>query len=314
MSEALIPKIDPNYYVRDKDIYAQLSKDIEKNKRVMLTGHTGTGKSSTLQNIAANKKQPMIRVNADGHITSADFVGYMGVSKKETTWVDGILPLAVRNGYWLLIDEIDFAEANILSVLNYILEENGKLILKEKGHEVIEPHPNFRLMATANTAGCMSYARHLYQGTNILNEAFLDRWNVYYIDYLSPEEETKIILSRFKPLFEKVNAKYAANVEKKGIPIEQAMLHVTESFTDAASRIRDAFKSQKIESTFSTRKLLNWVEKFLECAAEGMPILECKRISTEITIYSKVSAEDRQKIENLLKRLENNGQAAVEQD
>ncbi len=94
----------------------------------------------------------------------------------ETVWVDGVLPVAMRAGHWLIIDEIDFVEPAIIAVLTAVLEPGGRLLLKEKGDEIVTPHPAFRLFATANAAGAMSVYRHLYQGANLLNEAFLDRW------------------------------------------------------------------------------------------------------------------------------------------
>ena len=105
----------------------------------------------------------------------------------------------MREGLWLIIDELDFAEPSILAVLTAVLEPNGRLLLKEKGNEIVAAHPSFRLFATANAVGAMSQFRHLYQGANLMNEAFLDRWRVYLLDYLSPDEEAEVLMRTLAP-------------------------------------------------------------------------------------------------------------------
>ena len=181
-----VPKVNSAYHFAE--FTDDLIEDMKEEKKVMLVGHTGCGKTSVIDQIGARMGQGVIRVNMNGQTTIGDFVGLWTVKGGETVWVDGVLPKAMREGHWLTVDELDFAEAAILSVLNSVLEPGGRLCLKEKGHEMIDPHPNFRLFATANAVGCMASFRALYQGTNVMNRAFLDRWRVYHVNYLPPEE------------------------------------------------------------------------------------------------------------------------------
>ncbi len=192
-----------------------------------------------------------------------DFVGFWTVKGGETIWVDGVLPVAMRAGYWLVIDEIDFAEPAILAVLTAVLEPGGRLPLKEKGDEIVTPHPSFRLFATANAAGAMSIYRHLYQGANLLNEAFLDRWCVYLMDYLSPADEAQVLMRTFASR------------------IDAEMAHTLASI---AADCRAAFIREDLASAFSTRRLIDWTESMMR---HGDP-----ERAAGPTIYAKVSAED----------------------
>jgi cobaltochelatase CobS len=190
-SQALVPRLNGAYLftARTDDV----AMDIVENRRVMLIGHTGSGKTSFIEQVAARTGHGVLRANMNGQTTIGDFVGFWTVKGGETVWVDGVLPVAMREGYWLIIDELDFAEPAILAVLTAVLEPNGSLLLKERGNEIVTPHPGFRLFATANAAGAMSAYRHLYQGANLLNEAFLDRWRVYLFDYLPKDEEAEVL-------------------------------------------------------------------------------------------------------------------------
>jgi cobaltochelatase CobS len=192
----------------------------------------------------------------------------------------------MREGLWLIVDEIDFGEPAILSVLQSVLEPNGKLMLKEKGHEIVTPHPNFRLFATANAVGCMAAYRHLYQGTNIMNEAFLDRWRCYHIKYLSAEDEEKVLLGavpRFTP-------------------------QIAHSAVKVANLIREAFEKEEIRTTMSLRRLIDWSEL----------IVRHKNTikAAEMAIFSKVSQEEKIVIEGLIRRVmpPNNKEKAAKED
>lgn len=247
--------------------------DIVENRRIMLTGHTGCGKTSVIQQIGARVNQGVIRVNMNAQTTIGDFVGLWTVKGGETVWVDGILPHAMRLGLWLIVDELDFAEPAILSVLNSVLEPGGKLTLKEKGHEIVTPHADFRLFATANSVGVMSQFRGLYQGTNLMNEAFLDRWRVHHVDYLPAEEEV-IVLTKTIP---KMNVKIATVIVRVG------------------NMIREAFKKEEITCTFSLRRMLDWAELMVR---HRDPIRAART-----SIFSKVSKEDATVIEGIIKRV-----------
>lgn len=246
--------------------------DINQKLPVFLIGHTGCGKTSSIFELGARTNQGVLRVNMNGQTTIGDFVGLWTVKGGETVWVDGVLPYAMRRGLWLIIDEIDFAEPAILSVLNSILEEYGRLTLKEKGHEIVEPHENFRLFATANSVGCMGDYRGLYQGTNILNEAFLDRWQVYHFDYLKLEDEVNILTAVIPKMTPKI-----------AMPI-----------VEIANECREGFKNEILSCTFSTRRLIDWGRKMMRhgTAMKG----------AESTIFSKVSKEDAETIKGIIFR------------
>ncbi|GAF77064.1 unnamed protein product [marine sediment metagenome] len=184
----------------------------------------------------------------------------------------------MRNGLWLIIDEIDFADAEILSVLNAVLEPNGALVLKEKGHEVIKPHENFRLFATANAVGALAEYRGLYQGTNIMNEAFLDRWRCYVIDYLPADLEAKVL---------------KASIDKMTISIADELVKV-------ANMARQAFQAEELGSTFSTRRLLAWADS---CMYHSKLKEQAPFKAAESTIFSKVSREDTVTLKGLMERV-----------
>jgi len=266
-----VPKATPHYYFAPHT--DNVCKDILEKKAVMLIGHTGTGKTSLITQIAARLNQPLLRVNMNGQTSVGDFVGLWTVKGGETVWVDGVLPLAMRMGYWLIVDEVSVAEAPNLSVLQSVLESSdGTLTLKEKGHEVIVPHENFRIFSTDNAAGSMSRFRHLYQGTNILNEAFLDRWRVYKIGYLPAAEEAKVLAASI-PTSEKA---------------AQVLVRV-------ANALRDGFEREELAQTFSLRRLIDW----------GQMIVRTKNAleAAECTIFSKVSKEDAEVIKGVISNI-----------
>ena len=256
-----VPKVNPTYVF--PSIVDDVVEDIRENKRVMLIGHTGCGKTSLIDQIANRTSNSTVRCNMNGQTTVSDFVGFWTVRAGQTEWVDGALPKAMREGWWLIIDELDCADASILAVLNAVLEPGGKLMLKEKGCEVVEPHPDFRLFATANAVGSMSGYRHLYQGTNPMNEAFLDRWRVYKVDYLAPKQEAKAVYGAL-----------GAKVE----------MDACERMVKVAGMSRKAFENDQLGCSFSTRRLIDWAE----LAARGKTPMQ----AAEASIFSKVGPED----------------------
>lgn len=268
-ANALVPRVNEAYLftARGDDIV----QDIVENRRVMLIGHTGSGKTSFIEQVAARTNHGVLRANMNGQTTPGDFVGFWTVKGGETIWVDGVLPVAMREGYWLVIDELDFAEPSILAVLTAVLEPNGRLLLKERGNEIVEPHASFRLFATANAAGAMSAYRHLYQGANLLNEAFLDRWRVYLFDYLPIEEETEVLLRTLPQLTR---------------PLAQTLAAI-------AADCRAAFAREDLASAFSTRRLIDWAELMLRTG-------DVERAAGP-AIYAKVSADDAALIRSIIR-------------
>ena len=266
----LVPRLNPAYLFPDR--FGDILQDIVENRRVMLIGHTGAGKTSLIEQVAARSQHGVLRANMNGQTTIGDFVGFWTVKGGETLWVDGVLPTAMREGLWLVVDEIDFAEPSILAVLTAVLEPHGRLLLKEKGNELVAPHPSFRLFATANAVGAMSVYRHLYQGANLMNEAFLDRWRVYLMDYLSPDEEAEVLVRTLGARFTRSMAETLAAI---------------------AADCRAAFAREDLASAFSTRRLLDWAELMLR---SGDP-----ERAAGPAIYSKVSAEDAALIRSIIR-------------
>lgn len=255
-----VPAVNESFHfpTQMKDI----AQDVLENKRIMLVGHTGTGKTSCIEQLAALTKNGRIRVNLNGQMPISDFVGTWTVKGGDMIWLDGALPKAMREGLWLILDEIDFADPSIISALNSVLEPNGSLTLKEKGDEIITPHKNFRIFSTGNSIGCMQDYRGLYQGTNIMNEAFLDRWRVYEVKYLEPEAEAKVLTS-YLPKFK---------------------ISVAFKIIKVANEIRKAFEEEEIGCTFSTRRLLDWSEMMIR---HREPLK-----AAESTIFAKISKQD----------------------
>ncbi|WP_158903424.1 AAA family ATPase [Burkholderia sp. L27(2015)] len=267
----LTPQVNPAYLFPER--FDEIIEDIVENRRIMLIGHTGSGKTSLIEQVAARAHYGVIRSNMNGQTTIGDFVGFWTVKGGETVWVDGVLPVAMRTGAWLIIDEIDFAEPAILAVLTAVLETSGRLMLKEKGNEIVAPHPNFRLFATANAVGAMSQFRHLYQGSNLMNEAFLDRWRVYLIDYLSPQEEAQVLMQTLAPA------------------MTMPMAHTLAAI---AADCRAAFAREDLASAFSTRRLLDWAQLMVRT---GDP-----ERAADPTIYAKVSPADAALIRSVIRQ------------
>ena len=266
----LVPRLNPAYLFPER--FSDILQDIVENRRVLLIGHTGAGKTSLIEQVAARTQHGVLRANMNGQTTIGDFVGFWTVKGGETLWVDGVLPTALREGLWLVVDEIDFAEPSILAVLTAVLEPQGRLLLKEKGNELVAPHPSFRLFATANAVGAMSVYRHLYQGANLMNEAFLDRWRVYLMNYLSPDEEAEVLMRTLGSRFTR--------------PMAQTLAAI-------AADCRAAFAREDLASAFSTRRLLDWADLMLR---SGDP-----ERAAGPAIYAKVSVEDAALIRSIIR-------------
>lgn len=214
---------------------------IHEKENVLLTGGTGVGKTTHILQLAARINQPVLRINFNGETRMADLIGKMTVLNGETIWVDGVLPTAMRKGYWIIFDEIDFADPAVLSLLHPVLEQNPILTLKENGGEIIKPHHLFRVFATSNSIGAMSERASSYSGTNIMNEAFLDRWHVIMVNNLSVKDEIKVIKSEVPGL--------AMSVAKKMVSFSNEVRNQS---------LQDAIYSG---DNFSTRKLIAWAKK-----------------------------------------------------
>jgi cobaltochelatase CobS len=279
----LIPKLDFNY--RFQPFVSNVIDSVNAGENTLLTGGTGVGKTSSVEQLAAQCKIPLIRVNFNGETRLSDFIGKVQVLRGETHWVDGVLPMAMKKGCWLLLDELDFADPSILSLLHPVLEENPCLVLKENNGEVVRPHPNFRIFATANSIGAMQEKAGHYSGTNHMNEAFLDRWQVLMIPNLSEKEELKVVRNKVVGL----KTAWARNIVK------------------FAQRVR-ARELQNIElasDSFSTRRVLAWAKKtaLMRSPLEGaklawvdkLQLSDHESILKLLELHFKPSKKDKQK-------------------
>ncbi len=266
----IVPNLDPHYQFPPEAAY--LIQSINHKEHVMIVGPTGTGKSSLVMQLAAQSNTPLRRCNLNGETTVSDFLGRWTVRGKEMIYSEGILPTAMKNGDWLLLDEIDAALPQILFVLQSVLEECGKLVLMEKDGEVVDPHSDFRIIATANTIG-NGDETGLYAGTQILNEAFKDRFaTVIYLDYPDEKTETEIL------------AKKISNLKKTDIG----------RFVKCARQVREAAEREECYCSFSTRRLLAFARKYDHLGNLTKAL--------ELTVLNKLSRDDRRVVEEIAQR------------
>lgn len=238
-----VPKADPDWEESGstKTIRKIVSWAGSNNENVLIVGPTGCGKSATLLQMAAETNQPCRRLNLSGEVRVSDFVGEKTVEVDPQTqqaivvWKDGVLPQAMRNGQWLILDELDAAPPHVLFALQSVLEKGRALTLAGNGGEVVKAAKGFRILATANTIG-KGDDTGLYAGTNVLNEAFLDRFAaVVQATYMEAQSEADLL------------------VRKSGIPLTQA-----DQMVRVANLCRKAMRDGDIFTTFSTRRLLAW--------------------------------------------------------
>ena len=237
-----VPETDPTYKF-DPDTTLAILAGFKHNRRVMIQGYHGTGKSSHIEQVAARLNWPCVRVNLDSHISRIDLIGKDIIKLKDglqvTEFQDGILPWALRNPTAIVFDEYDAGRPDVMFVIQRILETDGKLTLLDQ-NEVITPHPSFRLFATANTVG-LGDMTGLYHGVQQINQAQMDRWSlVTTLNYLSHDAETTIVLSK-APHF---------NTEKGRKEISQMV--------SVADMTRKAFMNGEISTVMSPRTVINW--------------------------------------------------------
>lgn len=212
-----------------------MAEAIEHNERAFLYGPSGTGKSSLVGQIAAMVRRPVRRVSLNGETSVGDFIGHWTVSSnKETVFVKGILPQAMEQGSILQLDEVDSMQPEVGFVLQQVLEPDGHLLLTDTGED-IAPHPEFRLVATANTLGFGSDSGLYASGTNVLNFSWLDRWDVVvHVDFLPAEQEAGLLHARHPSL-------------KKDL---------LKCIVAAAGDLRKAHANEELTTVVTTRRLL----------------------------------------------------------
>ncbi len=239
-----VPDIDPTYKF-DRDTTLAILAGFSHNRRVMIQGYHGTGKSTHIEQVGARLNWPTVRVNLDSHISRIDLIGKDAIKlrdgKQVTEFHEGILPWALRNPTAIVFDEYDAGRADVMFVIQRILEHDGKLTLLDQ-NEVITPNPYFRLFATANTVG-LGDTTGLYHGVQQINQAQMDRWSlVATLNYLSHDAETMIVLSK-NPHF---------NTDKGRKQIGQMVT--------VADLTRTAFMNGDLSTVMSPRTVINWAQ------------------------------------------------------
>ena len=240
----LVPEIDKDYKF-DRDTTLAILAGFKYNKRVIVHGYHGTGKSTHITNVAARLNWPCIRVNLDSHISRIDLIGKDAIvikdGKQITEFQEGILPFAIQNSVALIFDEYDAMRPDVAFLMTKVLEAEGGLTLLEK-NKVIKPNSYFRLFATANTIG-LGDTTGLYTGTQQINQAQLDRWNITTtLNYLSLEKEMEIVLAKNKNLNNVKGKEKVANMIK------------------VASLTRKGFIAGDISTVMSPRTVIHWAE------------------------------------------------------
>ena len=240
----LVPEIDKHYKF-DKDTTLAILAGFKHNKRTLIAGYHGTGKSTHITQIAARLNWPCVRVNLDSHISRIDLIGKDAIVLKDgkqiTEFHEGILPWSIQNPVALIFDEYDAMRPDVAFLLTKVLEAEGGLTLLEK-NKVIRPNNYFRLFATANTVG-LGDTTGLYTGTQQINQAQMDRWNIVTtLNYLVHEKEMEIVLAKNKNLNNSKGKEKVANMIK------------------VASLTRKGFVSGDISTVMSPRTVLHWAE------------------------------------------------------
>ena len=239
-----VPDIDKNYKF-DRDTTLAIISGFAFNKRVLVQGYHGTGKSTHIEQIAARLNWPCIRVNLDSHISRIDLIGKDAIVLKDgkqiTRFNEGILPWSIQNPVALVFDEYDAGRPDVMFVIQRVLESEGSFTLLDK-NKVIKQNKFFRLFATSNTVG-LGDTSGLYHGTQQINQGQMDRWNIVAtLNYLSLEREMEIILAKNKDLNNAKGKEQVSNMIK------------------VASLTRKGFISGDISTVMSPRTVLHWAE------------------------------------------------------
>jgi cobaltochelatase CobS len=239
-----VPAFDSTYKF-DPDTTLAILAGFSHNRRVMIQGYHGTGKSTHIEQVASRLNWPTVRVNLDSHISRIDLIGKDAIKlrdgKQITDFQEGILPWALRNQTAIVFDEYDAGRADVMFVIQRVLEVDGKLTLLDQ-NKVITPHPYFRIFATANTVG-LGDTTGLYHGTQQINQGQMDRWSlVATLNYLPVEAEAAIVLSK--------NKSYDTDAGRKTI----------KQMVTVAELTRTAFMSGDLSTVMSPRTVISWAQ------------------------------------------------------
>ena len=270
-----VPEIDSTYKF-DHDTTLAILAGYTYNRRVMIQGYHGTGKSTHIEQVGAKLNWPTVRVNLDSHISRIDLIGKDAIKlvegKQVTEFQEGILPWALRNPVAIVFDEYDAGRADVMFVIQRVLEVDGKLTLLDQ-NKVIAPHPSFRLFATANTVG-LGYTTGLYHGTQQINQGQMDRWSIVStLNYLPHEDETAIVTAK-----------------NPGTDPEVIGKMVT-----VAELTRNAFMNGDISTVMSPRTVIAW--------AQNTNIFKDVGFAFRLTFLNKCDELERETVAEFYQRL-----------
>jgi cobaltochelatase CobS len=239
-----VPEVDPAFHF-EPDVTLALLAGFAHNRRVLVQGRHGTGKSSHVEQVAARLNWPCVRVNLDGHVGRLDLVGRDAIVLREgrqvTEFQEGIVPWALQRPVALVFDEYDAGRPDVMFVIQRLLERDGAFTLLDQ-NRVLRPHPAFRLFATANTVG-LGNLDGLYHGTQLLNHAQVDRWNIVAtLDYLAPAQEAAIVRARVPALD------------------DEAGRTLVERMVAVAGLTRQGFAAGDLSCLMSPRTVISWAE------------------------------------------------------
>ena len=270
-----VPEIDSTYKF-DHDTTLAILAGYTYNRRVMIQGYHGTGKSTHIEQVGAKLNWPTVRVNLDSHISRIDLIGKDAIKlvdgKQVTEFQEGILPWALRNPVAIVFDEYDAGRADVMFVIQRVLEVDGKLTLLDQ-NKVISPHKSFRLFATANTVG-LGDTTGLYHGTQQINQGQMDRWSIVStLNYLPHEDETAIVTAKNPGTDPEVISK---------------MVTVTEL-------TRNAFMNGDISTVMSPRTVIAW--------AQNTNIFKDVGFAFRLTFLNKCDELERETVAEFYQRL-----------
>ena len=255
----------PQFYLPAGSTLERISWAVSRNLPVLLIGETGVGKTLSIRHLAHMTRNGFRRVNLNGMTTVDEFVGKLMINEKGTYWVNGILIDAMEAGDWLLIDEINACLPEIAFCLHSLLDDDRMIVLTEFDGRIVRPHPDFRIFASMNP-----HENRRYGGTKPLNEALLDRFPVtLQMEYLPFDVEVEVTMHQ------------SGNEDQR----------LVERMVRVAHDVREAMQNEKVFSTFSTRRLIDWARM----AAEFDPME-----AAASTIFSKVNPFDAKVIEDIL--------------
>ncbi len=275
---ANVPKIDPTYQF-DHDTTLAILAGFTHNRRVMIQGFHGTGKSTHIEQVAARLNWPCVRINLDSHVSRVDLIGKETIvlqeGKQITQWKEGLLPWSIQNPVALVFDEYDAGRPDVMFVIQRVLEAEGRLTLLDQ-NMVIRPHPAFRLFATTNTIG-LGDATGLYHGTQQINQGQMDRWNVVVtLNYLAHDDEMNIMLAKFPEL---------NNDEGKDM---------IDKMVRMADLTREGFINGDLSTLMSPRTVLSWIE--------NNKIFEDRDLAFQLSFLNKCDEAERPLIAELYQR------------